>query len=94
MIILELIEKSADHKPVTIHTNPYYRGATIYPGVKAKLPVTQIPFDSLRMWESDKTLRTKAVRDWVKTNLIPTQRDRGRLKPMLVWKRGNQYQLQ
>ena len=91
MLILELIEKPADHKPVTIHTNPYYRGATVYPGVKAKLPVTQIPFDSLRMWESDKTLRTKAVRDWVKTNLIPTLRDRGRLKPMLVWKRGNQY---
>jgi len=91
MIILELIEKPADHKPVTIHTNPYYRGATVYPGVKAKLPVTQIPFDSLRMWESDKTLRTKAVRDWVKNNLIPILQDRGRLKPMLVWKRGNQY---
>jgi len=91
MIILELVEKPKDHKPVTIHTNPYYRGATVYPGVKAKLPVTQIPFDSLRMWENDKTLRTKAVRDWVKTNLIPTLRDRGRLKPMLVWKRGNQY---
>ena len=91
MLILELIEKPADHKPVTIHTNPYYRGATIYPGVKSSLPTTQLPFDSLRMWESDKTLRTKAVRDWVKTNLIPTLRDRGRLKPMLVWKRGNQY---
>ena len=91
MIILELVEKSADHKPVTIHTNPYYRGATIYPGVKSSLPTTQMPFDSLRMWESDKTLRTKAVRDWVKNTLIPILQDRGRLKPMLVWKRGNQY---
>ena len=91
MIILELFKKSKEHAPVTIHTNPYYRGATIYPGVKSSLPTTQLPFDSLRMWESDKTLRTKAVRDWVKTNLIPTLRDRGRLKPMLVWKRGNQY---
>jgi hypothetical protein len=43
------------------------------------------------MWENDKTLRTKAVRDWVKNTLIPTLRDRGRLKPMLVWRRGNQY---
>jgi hypothetical protein len=76
---------------VTIHTNPYYRGATIYPGVKSSLPTTQMPFDSLRMWESDKTLRTKAVRDWVKNTLIPILQDRGRLKPMLVWRRGNQY---
>ena len=91
MIILELVEKPKDHKPVTIHTNPYYRGATIYPGVKSSLPTTQLPFDSLRMWESDKTLRTKAVRDWVKNTLIPILQDRGRLKPMLVWKRGNQY---
>jgi hypothetical protein len=43
------------------------------------------------MWENDKTLRTKAVRDWVKNTLIPTLQDRGRLKPMLVWRRGNQY---
>ena len=91
MIILELVEKPKDHKPVTIHTNPYYRGATIYPGVKSSLPTTQLPFDSLRMWESDKTLRTKAVRDWVKNTLIPILQDRGRLKPMLVWRRGNQY---
>ena len=91
MLILEIIEKPKDHRPVTIHTNPYYRGATIYPGVKSSLPTTQLPFDSLRMWESDKTLRTKAVRDWVKNTLIPTLQDRGRLKPMLVWKRGNQY---
>ena len=91
MIILELVEKPKDHKPVTIHTNPQYRGATIYPGVKSSLPTTQMPFDSLRMWESDKTLRTKAVRDWVKNTLIPILQDRGRLKPMLVWKRGNQY---
>ena len=76
---------------MTIHTNPYYRGATVYPGVKASLPTTQLPFDSLRMWESDKTLRTKKVRDWVKNTLIPILQDRGRLKPMLVWRRGNQY---
>jgi hypothetical protein len=91
MIILELFKKSKEHAPVTIHTNPYYRGATIYPGVKSSLPTTQMPFDSLRMWESDKTLRTKAVRDWVKNTLIPILQDRGRLKPMLVWRRGNQY---
>ena len=91
MMILELVEKPKDHKPVTIHTNPYYRGATVYPGVKASLPTTQMPFDSLRMWETDKTLRTKKVRDWVKGNLVPILQDRGRLKPMLVWKRGNQY---
>jgi hypothetical protein len=91
MIILELFKKSKEHAPVTIHTNPYYRGATIYPGVKSSLPTTQMPFDSLRMWENDKTLRTKAVRDWVKNTLIPTLQDRGRLKPMLVWRRGNQY---
>ena len=91
MIILELVEKPKDHTPVTIHTNSQYRGATIYPGVKSSLPTTQMPFDSLRMWENDKTLRTKAVRDWVKNTLIPILQDRGRLKPMLVWKRGNQY---
>ena len=91
MIILELFKKSKDHTPVTIHTNPYYRGATIYPGVKSSLPTTQMPFDSLRMWENDKTLRTKKVRDWVKNTLIPILQDRGRLKPMLVWRRGNQY---
>lgn len=90
-MILELVEKPKDHRPVTIHTNPYYRGATVYPGVKASLPTTQMPFDSLRMWETDKTLRTKKVRDWVKGNLVPILQDRGRLKPMLVWKRGNQY---
>jgi len=43
------------------------------------------------MWENDKTLRTKKVRDWVKNTLIPTLQDRGRLKPMLVWKRKDQY---
>ena len=91
MIILELFKKSKEHAPVTIHTNPYYRGATVYPGVKSSLPTTQMPFDALRMWESDKTLRTKAVRDWVKNTLIPILQDRGRLKPMLVWKRGNQH---
>ena len=91
MIMLELFKKSKEHAPVTIHTNPYYRGATIYPGVKSSLPTTQMPFDSLRMWENDKTLRTKKVRDWVKNTLIPILQDRGRLKPMLVWKRKDQY---
>ena len=74
-------------KPVTIHTNPYYRGATIGAGVKEQLPVTKMPIEELQMWESDKTLRTKKVRDWVKNTLIPKLQDKGKLNPMIVWNR-------
>ena len=74
-------------KPVTIHTNPYYRGATIGAGVKEQLPVTKMPIEELQMWESDKTLRTKKVRDWVKNTLIPKLQDKGRLTPLIVWNR-------
>ena len=87
MMILELVEKPKDHKPVTIHTNPYYRGATIGAGVKEQLPVTKMPIEELQMWESDKTLRTKKVRDWVKNTLIPKLQDKGKLNPMIVWNR-------
>ena len=74
-------------KPVTIHTNPNYRGATIGAGVKEQLPVTKMPIEELQMWESDKTLRTKKVRDWVKNTLIPKLQDKGKLNPMIVWNR-------
>ena len=76
-----------ENKSVTIHTNPYYRGATIGAGVKEKLPITKMPIEELQMWESDKTLRTKKVRDWVKNTLIPKLQDKGRLNPMIVWNR-------
>jgi len=74
-------------KSVTIHTNPYYRGATIGAGVESSLPVTKMPIDSLQMWEGDKNLRTKKVRDWVKNTLIPKLQAKGQLKPMIVWNR-------
>ena len=82
-----VLDESKENKPVTIHTNPYYRGATIGAGVKEQLPVTKMPIDQLQMWESDKTLRTKKVRDWVKNTLIPKLQDKGRLNPMIVWNR-------
>jgi pyrimidine deaminase RibD-like protein len=85
------INERKETKSVTIHTNPYYRGATIGAGVKEQLPVTKMPIDELQMWESDKTLRTKAVRDWVKNTLIPKLEDKGRLMPMIVWNRKGKY---
>ena len=72
-------------KLVTIHTNPNYRGATIAAGVKEQLPITKMPIEELQMWESDKTLRTKKVREWVKNTLIPKLKDKGRLMPLIVW---------
>jgi GNAT superfamily N-acetyltransferase len=80
-----------ENKSVTIHTNPNYRGATIGAGVKEQLPVTKMPIDELYMWENDKTLRIKAVRDWVKNTLIPKLQDKGRLMPMIVWNRKGKY---
>jgi pyrimidine deaminase RibD-like protein len=80
-------DSTTAEKPVTIHTNPYYRGATIGAGVKEQLPVTKMPIDQLQMWEGDKNLRTKKVRDWVKNTLIPKLQDKGQLKPMIVWNR-------
>ena len=85
------ITESKENKPVTIHTNPNYRGATIGAGVKEQLPITKMPIDQLQMWESDKTLRTKKVRDWVKNTLIPKLQDKGRLMPLIVWNRKGQH---
>ena len=82
---------SEENKSVTIHTNPNYRGATIGAGVKEQLPVTKMPIDELHMWENNKTLRTKAVRDWVRNTLIPKLQDKGRLMPMIVWNRKGKY---
>jgi hypothetical protein len=50
-----------------------------------------MPIDELYMWENDKTLRIKAVRDWVKNTLIPKLQDKGRLMPMIVWNRKGKY---
>ena len=82
-----VLDESKENKPVTIHTNPYYRGATIGAGVKEQLPITKMPIEDLQMWENDKTLRTKKVRDWVKNTLIPKLQDKGRLMPLIVWNR-------
>lgn len=80
-----VLDESKENKPVTIHTNPNYRGATIAAGVKEQLPITKMPIEELQMWESDKTLRTKKVREWVKNTLIPKLQDKGRLMPLIVW---------
>jgi hypothetical protein len=90
-VVAEDFADGEENKSVTIHTNPNYRGATIGAGVKEQLPVTKMPIDELYMWENDKTLRIKAVRDWVKNTLIPKLQDKGRLMPMIVWNRKGKY---
>ena len=85
----EFITEGAGQKPIIIYTNN--RGATIDDDIKKSLPVTQISFDKLHMWESHKSMKDPKVADWVNNKLLPELEQNGILKPLLVWNNDGEF---
>ena len=85
----EFITEGAGQKPIIIYTNN--RGATIDDDIKKSLPVTQISFDKLHMWESHKSMKDLKVADWVNNKLLPELEQNGILKPLLVWNNNGEF---
>ena len=85
----EFITEVAGQKPIIIYTNN--RGATIDDDIKKSLPVTQISFDKLHMWESHKSMKDLKVADWVNNKLLPELEQNGILKPLLVWNNNGEF---
>jgi len=85
----EFITEGAGQKPIIIYTNN--RGATIDDDIKKSLPVTQISFDKLHMWESHKSMKDPKVADWVNNKLLPELQQNGILKPLLVWNNNGEF---
>jgi hypothetical protein len=82
------IAKGVDQKLVTIYTN--HKGATIDDNIKKSLPITDEPFNNLKMWEKNKSMKDPEIAAWVNNTLLPELEQNGKLKPLLLWNNNGQ----